>query len=53
MTAPAFTLAVDKVVCIKKIKTISLAISALFAAYYIFGIQYPKKASQTLEFIQR
>ena len=53
MTAPAFSLAVDKVICIKEIKTINLAISSLFAAYYLFGIQYPAKAAQTLEFMQR
>jgi hypothetical protein len=33
--------------------TFSNAFSTMLAMYYVFNIMYPKKASLTLEFIQR
>ena len=53
MTAPGFSLAIDKTVCIRQMKTVSKAVAVLMASYYVFGIEYPSRGAMTLEFIQR
>jgi len=43
---------VDKVMVIV-VKQVEQAIALLLACYYMFNIQYPSNAANTMEFIQR
>jgi hypothetical protein len=51
-TANQFVLIIDGVYAMR-ISGISKAISFCFAAFYVFGAQYPEKTYTLWEFIQR
>ncbi|XP_039594615.1 uncharacterized protein LOC120516762 isoform X2 [Polypterus senegalus] len=53
LTASCFMLSVDKNVVKENIPVFLEAFEMMFAAYYIFNIQYPSDVGSTLEFIQR
>ncbi|XP_039594613.1 uncharacterized protein LOC120516762 isoform X1 [Polypterus senegalus] len=52
LTASCFMLSVDKNVVKENIPVFLEAFEMMFAAYYIFNIQYPSDVGSTLEFIQ-
>ncbi|XP_051782015.1 uncharacterized protein LOC127527412 [Erpetoichthys calabaricus] len=53
LTASCFMLSVDKNDVKENIPVFLEAFEMMFAAYYIFNIQYPSDVGSTLEFIQR
>jgi hypothetical protein len=48
-----YMLAIDQVIVCQGLKSFLSAFAILFAAFYVFNIEYPATASGTMEFIQR
>nr|XP_023686769.1 uncharacterized protein LOC111853741 [Paramormyrops kingsleyae] len=52
-TATGYMVAVDQVVVMDRISTLSEAVVNMFMMYYVMNIDYPAEAGITLEFLQR
>ncbi|KAG9272876.1 hypothetical protein AMEX_G11947 [Astyanax mexicanus] len=53
LTATGFMVAIDQVVVMERIPTLTNAVVNMFMMYYVMNIDYPAEICTTLEFLQR